>query len=329
MPKIINQDIIDKIAEYARKGYSKSATARELGIDRTTVNKYWPNQRESSEEKEENEAGHKLSIEEEFHLLHKKAETDHELDSLLNKIGNREWETESLKARGKAIIASIDFLKGKLGEMESVMEVDKICALVTEVKSNATSLLDEDEPLHKQREEKEKKKREEDLARRNELERSLIEARLRELAWVFPCKRDYARKIMDRFIWEEDVNGDVDSIRSLYRIGSLLVIAEDLEWGGDTRELKPLTNECLNLLKGNWEEIERIISIAYERKKQILIPTDEDMEKKYSQLVDLLTGEISERSVEMVFKFNAALGRLADERFLDKDELLEDSGTRP
>jgi len=29
MPEIINQDIIDKIVEYAGRGYSKAATARE------------------------------------------------------------------------------------------------------------------------------------------------------------------------------------------------------------------------------------------------------------------------------------------------------------
>lgn len=42
MPKVINQDIIEKIAEYKEKGYSDSAIARELGIDRTTVRKYRP-----------------------------------------------------------------------------------------------------------------------------------------------------------------------------------------------------------------------------------------------------------------------------------------------
>ncbi|GAI26048.1 unnamed protein product, partial [marine sediment metagenome] len=34
MPKVINRDIIDKIAEYVAKDYSISATARELGLDR-------------------------------------------------------------------------------------------------------------------------------------------------------------------------------------------------------------------------------------------------------------------------------------------------------
>ncbi|GAI00786.1 unnamed protein product, partial [marine sediment metagenome] len=42
MPKVITQDDIDKIAEYAGKNYSKAATAKELGVDRTTVRKYWP-----------------------------------------------------------------------------------------------------------------------------------------------------------------------------------------------------------------------------------------------------------------------------------------------
>ena len=40
MPKVINEDIIAKIAEYAGKNYCKAATAKELGLDRTTVRKY-------------------------------------------------------------------------------------------------------------------------------------------------------------------------------------------------------------------------------------------------------------------------------------------------
>jgi len=39
MPKVINKDVIDKIAEYAEKNYSKAATAKELGLDQTTVKK--------------------------------------------------------------------------------------------------------------------------------------------------------------------------------------------------------------------------------------------------------------------------------------------------
>ena len=39
-------------------------------------------------------------------------------------------------------------------------------------------------------------------------------------------------------------------------------------------------------------------------------------------MLDLLTGEVSELFVEMVLKFNAALGRLAEERYVDTEELL-------
>ena len=34
------------------KKYCKAATAKELGLDRTTVRKYWPKQGEPEEEKE-------------------------------------------------------------------------------------------------------------------------------------------------------------------------------------------------------------------------------------------------------------------------------------
>ena len=55
MPKVINEDIIAKIAEYAGENYCKAATAKELGLDRTTVRKYWPKQGEPEKEKERTE----------------------------------------------------------------------------------------------------------------------------------------------------------------------------------------------------------------------------------------------------------------------------------
>ena len=44
-------------------------------------------------------------------------------------------------------------------------------------------------------------------------------------------------------------------------------------------------------------------------------------------MLDLPTREVSEYSVEMVFKFNAALGRLAKERYVEKEELLSKETT--
>lgn len=51
MPRVINDDVIDRIAEYARKGYSKSETGRQLSLDRKTVRKYWPEKLEFAKEK--------------------------------------------------------------------------------------------------------------------------------------------------------------------------------------------------------------------------------------------------------------------------------------
>ena len=312
MPKVINEDVIEKIAEYAERNYSKSATARELDLDRTTVRKYWPKQEKVGQPTSQ------PSLEGEFRLLNKKTETDHGLESLLNKIKDWKWETESLKAKGKAAVVGIDFLKGKLGKAESVTEVDKVCALVNEVRNNVTALLGENEPLRKQRQEQQVKK-----------EEALMEVRLNEFAWIFPCRREQARKIVNRLV-SNDVHGDIDRIGALHRVGRLLMIAEDLEWEDDTNNLEPLITACLNLLKGNWEDTERIIGILYEREKRISIPSDEDMEIKYGDVLDLLTGEVSKHFVAMVLKFNAALGRLADERFVEKEELLiKESTTEP
>ena len=308
MSKVINQDIIDKIAEYAAKGYSKAATARELGIDRATVRKYSPEGKVSKEEKDK-QPGPQLSVEEEFNIIKKKEQATHSLDHLLHELKGYRWETEVLESSGKAAAAGIEFLRDKLDKAESIAEGEEVCTLVNKVKNDVAALWDENELLRKQRREQEVKE-----------EVSLTQDCLDKLAWVFPCRREQVEKLLSRLV--DNANLYFNGVDSLRYVRDLLIDAEYLEWEEDTRYLKPLITECANLLKSNWEDKERIIGILYERKKRILIPSDEDMEKKYFRMIDLLTGEVNEHSVEMVFKFNAALGRLAEERYVDREELL-------
>lgn len=115
MPKVINKDIIDKIAQYAGRNHAKSATAKELGLDRTTVRKYWPREQRPEEGKEGEEAKPKLSIEEEFDLLTKKRETELELESLQIRLEDTEGETEDLIARSEVALEQIKVLREKLG----------------------------------------------------------------------------------------------------------------------------------------------------------------------------------------------------------------------
>jgi len=317
MPKVINRDIIDKIAAYAGKNYSRAETARELHLDRKTVRKYWPKGGKPEVKKEDEEAKPKLSIEQEFDLLTKKKQAELELEDMQIEVEDTEGETANLIDRREVILEQIKLLRKKLDETESVTDVDKVRELAAKVKNDMTALLAEDAPFRKQRQEQKVKK-----------EESLMQARLNELAWVFPCRRDKAGQIINKLIWN-DVRGDIDRTGALYRLGLLLRTAEDLEWKDDTSGLKPLITECANLLRGNWEEAERIMGVVYRRKKRILIPSDEDMEGKYLHMLDLLTTEVYERSVEMVFKFNAALSRLAEERFIDKQELLSKEALLP
>ena len=329
MPKIINQDVIDKIAEYAEKGYSKAVIAKELNLDRTTVRKYWPKEQVPEEGKEGEEAKPKLSLEEEFDLLTKKKETELELENLQIKLEDTDGETQDLEARREVALEQIKVLGEKLDETESVTDVDKVQELAAKVKDEVTALLAQIEPLRKQREEQQKKerqereekereKREQDIARRDKLEQNLRVLSLSRFAWIFPCTREQAEKIVNKFIFKV---GDVDDpiISSLHMVGKQLSIAEQLKWEDDTSGLKPLINECVNLLDGNGEEKQRIVNIMHARKERILIPSDEDMREKF---VDLLSAETNEKFVKMALKFNAALSRLADERFIDKKELL-------
>jgi len=335
MPEVINQDIIEKIAEYKEKGYSTSAIARELGIDRTTVRKYSPKE-EKPEEKTAKQPTPQLSLEEDFNLRTKKKETELELENMQIKLADTDGETQDLEARREVILEQIIILREKLNETESVMDVDKVQELAAKVKDEVTALLEQIEPLRKQREEQqekerqeceeeERKKLEEAIARGHKLEEDLRRVSLGHFAWIFPCSREQAEKIVNKFIWKVDVNSDIDPIiSSLHMVNKQLGIAEELKWGDDTTELNPLINECANLLDGNGEEKQRIVNITHARKERILTPKDEKMREKF---VDLLNAETNKEFVETVFKFNAAIGRLAKERYVDTEELLNKETT--
>jgi len=336
MPKVINKDIIDKIAAYAGKNYSRADIARELHLDRKTVRKYWPKGEEPEVKKEDEEVKPKLSIEEDFDLLTKKKEAELELEDIQMEVEDTEGETKDTFARREVILEQIKALGEKLEKVESVADVDKVRELVAKVKDDVTAVLAEDEPLRKQRqerqekerrerEEKERKKREEDIARRDKLEQSLRALTLSLFAWVFPCTKQQAEKILNKFIWKvADVEDPI--ISSLHMVNKQLRVAEELKWEDDTRNLKPLITECVNLLNGNSEEKQRITIIMHARKERILIPSDDNMRKKF---IDLLSAKTNEEFVEMVFKFNAALSRIANERFIDTEELLSKEALLP
>ncbi len=286
MPEVMNQDDIDKIAEYKEKDYSNSAIARELGIDRTTVRKYSPKEQEPEKGKEGGEPKHELSLEEDFDLRTKKKEIELELENLRFKLEDTDGETHDLGARREVALEQIKILREKLDEIESVMDIDKVRELAAKVKDEVTALLEQIEPLRKQREEqqekerqereeKERKKRQEDWARSDKIGQNLRAGSLSRFAWIFPCSREQAEKIVNKFIWKVDT-----------------LIAE---------------------------EKQRIVNIMHARKERILNPSDEDMRKKF---VDLLSAETNEKFVKMALKFNAALGRLAEQRFIKKEELL-------
>jgi len=336
MPKVMNEEIIEKIATYAGKGYSRAETARELHRDRKTVGKYWPKEEKPGVKKEEEVAKPKLSIGEEFDLLTKKKETELVLEDMEIEVEDTEGETKDTFARREVIQEQIKALGERLEKVESVTDVDEVRELAARVKNDVTAVLAEDEPLRKQREErqekerrereeKEKKRLEEDMARRYKLEQTLRALSLSDFAWFFPCTKEQAEKIVNRFIFKVD---DVDDLimSSLRMVGEQLRIVAELKWEDETRNLKPLITECVNLLNGNSEEKQRITIIMHARKERILIPRDEDMRKKF---VGLLSAKTNEEFAEMVFKFNAALSRLAKERFINTQELLSKEALLP
>ncbi len=171
MPRIVNEDLIAQITQFAGRGYSKSATGRELNLDRATVRKYWPKEKEETEVKETPEV--KLSLEDEFRLITTRNEPNWDIAEMLTKMENRSWETGELRKRGQLATEGLRFLKEKVRKAETLGELDSLSSLVNRKREEVNPILKEDAKLEKERLEREEKERKEEAAKRRKGQETL------------------------------------------------------------------------------------------------------------------------------------------------------------
>jgi len=307
MPKVVTQDLIDKIAEFAGRGYSKSAVGRELNLDRATVRKYWP------KEKEEKVEEARPSIEEEFRLLTRRSELRWDIGEILGKIDDRKWETRELRKQGRLTTESLKFLKEKVEKVETLGELDSISKLVKQKQEELTPVIDQDDKLRKQRLEREEKEHQEETAKRRKGYQTLKQHYVDTLPWYIPCPK-YAASVVNRFLYEYGY----DSWAGV--LGSQLGAVNELKWESNMDELEPLCREFINIIRGHAEEKDKITDIMSQRRVRILTAHDEDAIDAFDEW---LNSEEDEEFVEGVLKLNGIFKRLAEERYIEIDELLE------
>jgi len=312
MPKVVNQDDIDKIAELAGRGYSKSAVGRELNLDRATVRKYWPT--EKAEKLEEAQP----SIEEEFRLLTKRSELRWDIDEILGRVDDRKWETGELRKKGRLATESLKFLKDKVEKVGTLGDLDSVSRLVKQEQEKLTPILNEDDKLRSQRLEREEKERQEQAAKRSKGYETLRQHYIDALPGYIPCPK-YAESVVNKFLYEYGYDSWAGAL------GSQLGAVNELKWESDMDELEPLCREFVNIVRGHPEEKEKIKDIMLQRRERILTAHDEDAIGAFDEW---LNSEEDEEFVEGVFKLNGIFRRLAEERYIDIDELLEQEASR-
>jgi hypothetical protein len=312
MPKVVTQDLIDKIAEFAGRGYSKSATGRELNLDRATIRKYWPKEREERAEEA------RPSIEEEFRLLTKRGELRWDIGEILSKIDDRKWETRELSKQGQLATESVKFLKEKVEKVETLGELDSIFRLVKQKQEELTPALDEDDKLRKQRLEREEKERQEEAAKRRKGYQTLKQHFIDTLPWYIPCPK-YAKSVVNKFQYEYGY----DSWARV--LGSQLAAVNELKWESDIDKVEPLCHEFVNIIRGHPEEKEKIRDVMSQRRERILTAHDEDAIDAFDEWLNF---EEDEEFVEGALKLNGIFKRLAEETYIDIDELLEQEASR-
>ena len=317
MPRIINQDVIAQIADFAGRGYSKAAAARELKLDRATVRKYWPEEKEESEVEETPEV--KLSLEDEFNLMTTRSELSWDIAETLTKIENRGWETAELRKQGQLAAEGLRFLKGKVQKTETLDGLTSLSSLVNRKREELKPILEEDDKLEEKRLEREEKERKEEAARRRKGHETLWQHYLSILPWYIPCPK-YTEDVVRTFLVK---NGYYEWAEVL---GSQLALVDELKWEDDMDELEPLSQEFLNIITGHPEEKDKIIEVMAQRRLRILTARDEDIIDAFNAW---LNSEEDAEFVEGALKVAGIFWRLAKERYIDIDELMKQEASPP
>jgi len=317
MPRIINEDLITKIAELAGRGYSKSATGRELNLDRATIRKYWPEEKEEIKVEETPEV--KLSLEDEFRLIANRNELSWDIGETLSKIENRHWETRELRKKGQLAIDSLRFLKDKVRKAGKVDELDSLANLVNQKREELNPVLEEDAKLERERLEREEKERQEEAARRRKGRETLWQHYLAIIPWYIPCRK-YTEDVVRTFF------GNYGYDHWARVLGSQLALVDELKWEDDMDELGPLFGEFLNIITGHPEEKDKIIEVMAQRRLRLLTPRDEDIIDAFTEW---LNSEEDKKFVEGALKLSGIFRRLAEERYIDIDELMKQEASPP
>ena len=317
MPRIINQDLIAKIAEFAGRGYSKSAAGRELNLDRATVRKYWPEEKEESKVEEAPES--KLSLEDEFRLTTTRNELTWDINEMLSKIQNRRWETRELRKKSELATGGLKFLEEKIRGAEKLDELNSLTNLVNQKREELNPALQEDAKLKRERLGREEKERQEVGARRRKEHETLWQHYLTILPWYIPCPK-YTEDVVRTFLVK---NG---YFRWAEVLGSQLGLVNELKWEDDMDDLEPLCCEFLNIITGHPGEKNKIIEVMARRRLRILIDRDEDIIDAFD---DWLNSEEDEAFVEGALKLSGIFRRLAEERHIDTDGLMEKEASPP
>lgn len=317
MPRIINQDLIVQIADFAGRGYSKAATGRELKLYRATVSKYWPEDKEESEVEETPEA--KLSLEDEFRLLTTRNELGWDIAETLSKIENRGWETAELRKKGELATESLRFLKGKVQKGETLDELGSLSSLVNRKCEELKPILEEDDKLEKERLEREGKERQEEATRRRKGHETLWQHYTAILPWYIPCPK-YTDDVVRTFFCNY---GYDDWAKEL---GSQMAMVDKLEWEDDMDELEPLSQEFLNIITGHPKEKGRVIEVMEQRSRRILTARDEDATEAFNAW---LNSEGDEEFVEGALKLAGIFRHLAEQRYMDVEDLLKQEASLP
>ncbi|GAG93549.1 unnamed protein product, partial [marine sediment metagenome] len=201
----------------------------------------------------------------------------------------------------------------------TLVELDSLSNLVNQKREELNPVLQEDAKLKRERHEREEKERQEQAARIREGHETLWQHYLAILPWYIPCPK-YVEDVVRTFLVK---NGYYDWAGVL---GSQLALVNELKWEDNMDKLEPLFHELLNIITGHPGEKDRIIEVMEQRRLRLLTARDEDIIDAFNEW---LNSEKDEEFVEGALKLAGIFKRLAEERYIDTDELLKKEALLP
>jgi len=210
------------------------------------------------------------------------------------------------------VAAGLKLLKEKVEKVATLGDLVSLSNLVNRKLEEIKPILEEDVKLERERLGREEKKWHEQTAKRRQDRERLLRHYTDILPLYIPCPK-YTEAVLGTFLVKYDIEWAMV-------LGSQLTMVDKLDWEDDMIDLEPVSDEFLNITTSHPEERDNIVKVMEQRQLRILTSGDDDAVEAFSTWLKSKDAQVF---VEDALKLIGIFGRLAQERYINIDELVK------